>query len=41
MRMNRNEGLGMRAEDLTTRAREDGTEMTARQRARGFQRLKA
>ena len=41
MRMNRDEGLRMRAEDLTARAREDGTEMTARQRAHGFQRLKA
>ena len=41
MRMNRDERLGMRAEDLTALAREDGTEMTVRQRAHGFQRLKA
>ena len=31
----------MRAEDLTALARKDGTEMTVRQRAHGFQRLKA
>src|SRR6185503_2540278 len=42
MRMNRteDEALGMRAEDLTELAREDGTEMTVRQRAHGFQHLK-
>ena len=42
MRMNRaeDEGLGMRAEELTELARKDGTDMTPRQRAHGFQRLK-
>ena len=41
MRMNKDEALGMRADDLTAIAREDGTEMTVRQRAHGFQRVKA
>jgi TolA-binding protein len=42
MRMNRaeDEGLGMRAEELTDLARTDGTDMTVQQRAYGFQRLK-
>jgi TolA-binding protein len=42
MRMNRaeDEGLGMRADELTEFARKDGTDMTVRQRAHGFQRLK-
>ena len=43
MRMNRaeDEGLGMRAEELTQLARKDGTDLTVQQRAHGFQRLKA
>jgi TolA-binding protein len=42
MRKNRaeDEGLGMRAEELTELARTDGTNMTVQQRTHGFQRLK-